>query len=140
MIRVVIDTNVVVSALLLAGSLPEAVINLAFPGDVRWIASEPILSEYALILRRPRLAIDPARAADAMRRIRACVSLIVPTISVNAASDPDDNMFLECAEAGGADYIVTGNIRHFPAIWRKTRTVTPREFIDVWTAALENVR
>jgi predicted nucleic acid-binding protein len=56
-------------------------------------------------------------------------------VNVLAASDPDDNRFLECAEAARAHYLVTGNIRHFPEVWEETRIVTPREFIDVWTAA-----
>jgi len=139
MIRVVIDTNVVVSALLHASSVPEAVVNLAVSGSVQWVASKPILAEYATVLSRPRLAIDSARAADAMMRIRMAVSLVVPTVAVDAASDPDDNVFLECADAGDADYLVTGNTRHFPEVWRKTRVVTPREFIDAWTAGQDDV-
>ncbi|HTS34903.1 MAG TPA: putative toxin-antitoxin system toxin component, PIN family [Candidatus Solibacter sp.] len=97
MIRVVIDTNVVVSALLHADGLPAAVINLAVSGEVKWIASESILDEYAEVLGRPRLAIDAIKVGDAMNRIRAAVSLVVPTISVQAANDPDDDKFLECA-------------------------------------------
>jgi uncharacterized protein len=140
MIRVVIDTNIVISALLRAGSLPEAVINLAFSGDVQWVASEAILAEYAEVLQRPRFAIGSARTADVMSRIRKSVLLVAPTIRIEATKDPDDNMFLECAQAGDADYIVTGNIRHFPRIWQKTRVVTPREFIDAWTAAPPDYR
>jgi len=124
MIRVVIDTNVLVSALLHAGGLPETVINLAVSGHVQWVASDPILAEYAAVLLRPRLAIDPDKAADAMARIRAATSLVMPTVRIAAASDPDDNMFLECAQAGDADYVVTGNVRHFPGTWGKTRVVT----------------
>ncbi len=101
MIRVVIDTNVVISALLHAKSLPEAVINLAFSGDVEWVASEPILAEYAEVLQRPRFAISSARTADVMSRIRESVLLVVPTIRIEATKDPDDNMFLECAQARG---------------------------------------
>lgn len=140
MIRVVIDTNVVISALLHAKSLPEAVINLAFSGDVQWVASEPILAEYAEVLQRPRFAIGPARAADVMSRIRESVLLVTPTVRIEATKDPDDNMFLECAQAIDAAYIVTGNLRHFPKMWQKTRVVTPREFIDLWTAAPADYR
>jgi len=135
MIRVVVDTNVIVSALLHSGSLPEAVLNLAFSSNIRWIASEPILAEYEEVLQRPRLAINSAKAADAITKIRACVSLVAPSLRINATSDPDDNIFLECAQAGDADYIVTGNTRHFPKTWQNTKVVTPRELIDSWTAA-----
>ena len=140
MIRVVIDTNVVISALLHANSLPEAVINLAISGNVQWIASEATLAEYEEVLQRPRLALDSDNVTDAMTRVRASVSMVVPTVRVDAANDPDDNMFLECAQAGDADYIVTGNIRHFPKTWKKTRIVTPREFIDAWTSAPDDSR
>jgi len=93
MIRVVIDTNIVISALLRAGSLPEAAINLAFSGDVQWVASEAILAEYAEVLQRPRFAIGSARTADVMSRIRKSVLLVAPTIRIEATKDPDDNMF-----------------------------------------------
>lgn len=137
MIRVVIDTNVLVSALLTSGGLPEAVVNLAISGEVQWFASEAVLAEYEHVLKRPRLLIDSGKAAGAMARIRAIVSVVTPTIRVTAASDPDDNHFLECAETARAQYLVTGNIRHFPEAWKDTRIVTPREFIDAWTTAPE---
>jgi putative PIN family toxin of toxin-antitoxin system len=77
MIRVVIDTNVLVSALL-TGGLPEAVVDLAISGEVQWFASESILAEYEDVIKRPRLAIDSDKAADAMARIRAIVSIVSP--------------------------------------------------------------
>ena len=139
MIRVVIDTNVLVSALLTSGGLPEAVINLAISGVVQWCASESVLAEYEDVVKRPRLAIDAGKAADAMARIRAIVSIVSPAVRVAAASDSDDNHFLECAEAVHAHYLVTGNIRHFPEVWKETRIVTPREFIDAWTTAPDDL-
>ena len=45
--------------------------------------------------------------------------------------DPDDNKFLECADAARADYLVTGNQRHFPKFWKKTKVITSREFISI---------
>jgi len=61
MIRVVIDTNVLVSALMTRGGLPEAVINLAISGEVQWFASESVLAEYQDVLKRPRLASNRAK-------------------------------------------------------------------------------
>lgn len=121
------------------GGLPEAVVNLAISGEVQWFASEAILAEYADVLSRPRLSIDPGRARDAMARIRAIVSVVTPAMRVAAASDPADNMFLECAETARAHYLVTGNIRHFPKVWEDTRMVTPREFMDAWTTAPDDL-
>lgn len=138
MIRVVIDTNVLVSALL-TGGLPEAVVDLAISGEVQWFASESILAEYEDVIKRPRLAIDFDKAADAMARIRAIVSIVSPAVRVAAARDPDDNQFLECADTAQAHFLVSGNIRHFPEVWKETRIVTPREFIDAWTAAPDDL-
>jgi uncharacterized protein len=60
---------------------------------------------------------------------RAC--LVKSPHSLQVAKDPDDNIFIECADAGRADYLVTGNQRHFPKFWKKTKIITSREFIDL---------
>jgi predicted nucleic acid-binding protein len=56
---------------------------------------------------------------------------VAPTRALQVAKDPDDNKFLECADAARADYLVTGNQRHFPAFWKKTKVITSREFISI---------
>jgi uncharacterized protein len=47
------------------------------------------------------------------------------------SGDPDDNRFPECADAARADYLVTGNLRHFPQYRKKIKMITPREFIGL---------
>jgi predicted nucleic acid-binding protein len=74
-----------------------------------------------------------------MARILATVSVVSPAVNVTAACDTDDSQFLECAEAAQANYLVTANIRHFPEVWKETRIVTPREFIDAWTTAPDDL-
>ena len=134
MIRVVLDTNVVISAALSAGGLPEAVFNLAVNGVFQLCVSEPILAEYAEVLGRTRLAIPPAKVAAALARIRQRSLLVPVTVQVPAdvcPHDPDDIVFLACAETVAADYLVTGNRKHYPAGWKTTRVVTPREFMEI---------
>jgi len=46
-------------------------------------------------------------------------------------ADPADNMFVECADAARADYLVTGNLRHFPKFWKNTKIISSREFLTV---------
>jgi predicted nucleic acid-binding protein len=58
-------------------------------------------------------------------------NLVVPSRRLEVSGDPDDNPFLECADAARADYLVTGNLRHFPRFWKKTKIITPREFIGL---------
>jgi uncharacterized protein len=50
---------------------------------------------------------------------------------LQVAKDPDDDKFLECAGAARADYPVTGNQRHFPKFWKKTKVITSRELIGI---------
>jgi predicted nucleic acid-binding protein len=56
---------------------------------------------------------------------------VVPPRHLEVTSDPDDNMFVECADAARADYLVTGNQKHFPRFWKKTKIITTREFISL---------
>ena len=46
-------------------------------------------------------------------------------------SDPADDMFVECADAARADYLITGNQRHFPAFWKNTKIITSSEFLSI---------
>lgn len=57
--------------------------------------------------------------------------LVIPSRDLQVAQDPDDNIFLECPDAARADYLVTGNQRHFPRFWKQTTVVTSREFLSI---------
>ena len=117
--------------MLRSGGLPEAVFNLALDRKVQLYYSELVMDEYTEVLHRARLAIDPNKVANALARIRGSGLLVTPTMVVAAARDPDDNIFLECAYAAAAGFIVTGNIKDFPTEWYGTRIVTAREFLGV---------
>ena len=127
--RVVLDTNVVVSAHLNPDGLERAVLNWAL--DQGFFVSEPILKEYGDVLRRTKFKIDPGLVTESLGLIRSKATLVSPTRRVRESHDPDDNQFLECAEAAAADYLVTGNKRHFPASYKNTRVVDAREFLDL---------
>jgi putative PIN family toxin of toxin-antitoxin system len=131
MIRVVIDTNILVSALLQPEGLPAAVLTLAFSGDVQLCISEAIYAEYDEVVRRPRFKRSADVIEGMLRSIRKLGHWVTPSILVDECTDPDDNMFLECAQAAAADYVVTGNLRHFPERWKKTKVVGARELIEL---------
>jgi predicted nucleic acid-binding protein len=94
--------------------------------------SENVLAEYKEVLNRPRLKLTPQRIARSLAVIRKTSLHVKPTrtISVIKADDPD-NRLLECAAAAGADYLVTGNTKHFPKTFETTIIVTPKRFIDL---------
>lgn len=126
---VVLDTNVVVSAYLNPAGLERAVLNWAL--DQGFFASEPMLQEYEDVIRRAKFKIDPTLATESIVLIRSRATLVSPTRKVTVSPDPDDNRFLECAETASAEYLITGNKRHFPASYRNTRVVDAREFLDL---------
>jgi predicted nucleic acid-binding protein len=66
----------------------------------------------------------------ALATIREKGFWVRPTETVHACTDPDDDIFLECAQAARAAYLVTGNLKHFPATWLDTRIVTARRFLE----------
>ncbi len=57
--------------------------------------------------------------------------MVSPSRRLEVTKDPDDNIFLECADAARADYLITGNQKHFPAFWKSTKVITSREFIQL---------
>jgi predicted nucleic acid-binding protein len=66
-----------------------------------------------------------------MALIRRASVLVRPAHLVSESTHDADNRFLECAEAAGADFLVTGNKRHFPRRWEKTQFVNARELLGM---------
>jgi predicted nucleic acid-binding protein len=95
------------------------------------------LEEYQDVLAREKFGIEPALVEAALRLIKQTAGMVQSRGAVAASPDPDDNKFLECAEAAGADYLVTGNKKHFPSHWKKTKVVNAREFIEIITPDLQ---
>lgn len=124
--RVVIDTNVLVSAGIKSGSAEEAVLFLIADRKLQQFVSRAVLAEYESVLHRAKLNLDPERV-DFLLNIGLQATLTNPSVRLFVSPDESDNRFLECAEAAEADYLVTGNKRHFPARWKHTEIVNARE-------------
>jgi putative PIN family toxin of toxin-antitoxin system len=105
-----------------------------FDGSIQLCVSGSIYAEYEEVLRRPRLARDPEIINNTLQTIRGVGVWVRPIEKIRLCSDPDDNMFLECAQAGEAMYLVTGNIKHFPLAWGVSLIVTPRQLLDTLLA------
>ncbi len=134
----VLDTNVVVSAMLKWDSVPGNILELVFQGMVIPILNEGILREYAEVLRRAKfhLTEDIVRAVtDGIRKEAVFVSGESGDFTL---PDPKDVVFYAVAmEASKAEdvYLVTGNLRHFPA---EPHIVTPRQFLDIILNGIES--
>lgn len=130
MIRAVLDTNIIVSALLQPHGPPGRIYVLALGGAVQLCVSAQIYAEYEEVISRPRFQRSQDDIANTLQAIRERGLWVRPAESVQACADPDDNVFLECAQAAQADYLVTGNLKHFPISWSSTRIVTARWLLD----------
>ena len=130
-LRVVIDTNIVVSAALRPYGLQRTVFLLALTKPARMYVSREILAEYRSVLARPALKITKGRQPQLLQLVRNRVQVVHPRYKLEVTSDPEDNKFLECADAARADYLITGNQRHFPRFWQNTKVITSREFVSL---------
>jgi putative PIN family toxin of toxin-antitoxin system len=131
MIRVVFDTNVLFSAVFKSVGLQAVVFNLVIAGKVLPCVSDAVLAEYNDVLNRPVLQPHAQRAREVLALLDRVAVHVKPAVTVTACSDPDDDCFLECAEAAGADYLVTGNTRHFPQQHKTTKIVTGRQLLKL---------
>jgi len=131
-LKVVYDTNLVVSAALKPGSIPASLVALAMGKQVKLFLSPAILEEYTEVLKRPKFRFDPDTVDRFLRDLTRAATMVNPTQKVSKASDEPDNRFLECAQKARADYLVTGNKRHFPApAFEGTTIVSPAEFAQI---------
>src|SRR6202047_4948909 len=130
-LRLVIDTNVLISSAIKPAGLQRTVLLLAITRPARLYVSRPILEEYSKVFGRRKLRIRKGLRQQVLQLIKNYSYTVVPTRRLHVTSDPDDNMFLECADAARADYLVTGNQKHFPRFWKKTKIITTREFISL---------
>jgi uncharacterized protein len=129
MIRAVLDTNVVVSGLLTPTGPLASILDLAALRRFRCYLSEEILNEYEEVLARAHLQLDQQLVRRAIDRLKRSAVHVEARKRLHACSDPADNIFLECALEAGADYVVTGNIRHFPSRFQDVRIILPRQFL-----------
>jgi putative PIN family toxin of toxin-antitoxin system len=130
-LRLVIDTNVLISAAIKPAGLQRTVLLLAMTKPARWYVSRPILEEYREVLARPELHIRKGLRRQLLQLVRNRSRLVATSRHLEVTPDPDDNIFLECADAAQADYLITGNQKHFPKFWKKTKIITSQEFVSL---------
>lgn len=133
MTKVVLDTNIIVSANLHPAGLPAIVLRLAANLKIQMCVSPAILAEYETVLRRPKFKFGREHIEAVLQLLRDTSLLLTELPAVTRSRHEEDNRFLECAEAAGADYLITGNLKHFPADkrWKTTQIVSPRELLDI---------
>jgi uncharacterized protein len=140
MLRVVLDTNVVVSALLHRHGAPSKVFELFLRNEILNCTTTQILAEVRTVLARPKIkaAMSTMLVEFTLSSLQMRSMVVVPVEHVSVITDdPADNMFLECALAAEADYIITGD-RHLLNLhlFRGIPLVSPAQFLDIWNKRL----
>ncbi len=132
MIRTVFDTNVIVSALLARGGAEAYALDLAVAKKVEMYVTAPILREYEQVPGRTKFKrIRPETIRSALARIRHVAIVVKPSKRLEISPDETDNRFIECAETSDADYLITGNKRHFPERWKNTTVIGASRLIEI---------
>jgi len=130
--RVVLDTNIIVSGLI-APHGPSARTLSATPQYFEMCVSPAVFAEYEEVFHRPRFfkRLPPRYVEKALASIRKTASQVHPTRTLKSSTHESDNRLYECADAAQADYLVTGNTKHFPVGYGNTKIVTPRQFLEI---------
>jgi putative PIN family toxin of toxin-antitoxin system len=105
------DTNISISGTFWRG-LPRRALHLAKRGRIEVVTCESLLDELRDVLTRldKPFRLSTQEAEKVINNVRSYVRLVTPTRKVDVCCDPDDNLVIECALAGGAQYIVTGDL------------------------------
>jgi len=135
MVKVVLDTNVLISGLLWEG-LPNRILTLIKQGEVTLCLSPEIVEEVEAVIKRDKFK---GRVRELETKVGELVSSILAQANIYSTEgtieaieeDPDDNMFLSCALYAGAEYIVSGD-KHLLDLgfYSGIKIFSPREFLD----------
>jgi putative PIN family toxin of toxin-antitoxin system len=128
--RVVLDTNVLISALMFGGN-PREVLQRAIRGELRLCLSEEILSELGAVLQRPKFGFSVTTVNQILSELAAIAELVVPSKEISQIKDdPADNRVLECAVEAGAEYVISGD-NHLLDLgeYSSIRILNPHQFL-----------
>ena len=130
--KVVLDTNVTISALFWKGN-PRKVYDLVRQGKLILLLSDEIEKEFIRALGYEKFGLSPQEIMPFLRDLRSHARHVVTTSKISlVTADPTDNIFLECALEGSADFIISGD-RHLLDIkvYRGIKIVRAGEFLSL---------
>ena len=131
--KIVLDTNVLVSGLLNPYGPPGQIVRMVADGKLSLCYDARILGEYREVLLRPAFAFQPHHVAALVEQIQSAGVSAAADPLPNRLPDRDDEPFLEVATASGVEYLVTGNPRHYPtSMCGPVQVLSPAEFLEVY--------
>ena len=127
--RVVVDTNVIVSALMNVHGTPAKILSLILNGNIKIVYDNRIIFEYVEVLSRKEFGFSEEIVNDMIDYFKHDGEFINAEYEKIKFSDETDKKFYEVYKSGKAQYLITGNIKHFP---KKNALVIPKNFIQVY--------
>ena len=129
--KIVLDTNVLVSGLLNPHGPPGRIVQMVIAGRISLCYDTRVFCEYREVLLRPEFPFVAHEVQALLEQIRVAGELLAAAHLPATLPDPDDAPFLEVAIAGRVEYLITGNPRHFPVASRHgVRVVLPADFVE----------
>lgn len=129
--KVVLDTNVIVSGMLSPYGPSGEVVRMVASGDIILCYDARIITEYQNVLSRPKFSFDKIHVNYLIDQIEAGGEVVGSKPLAKRLPDPDDEPFLEVAIAGTASYLVTQNLKHYPAKKQGVvQILSPAEFLQ----------
>ena len=125
--RIVVDTNVLVSALMNSNSIPANILSSILTNELTILYDNRILHEYIDVLSRKEFGFSSDIINALIGHIDKNGEYIAAGSSGTNFTDESDKKFYEVFKSASALYLITGNVKHFP---KETGIVTPREFVD----------
>jgi uncharacterized protein len=130
-VRVVVDPNVIVSAMLTPGSAPDRVLQAALGGTITVIVSPKLLEEVREVTARPKFEwLDREEVERVLDGLAACESAADPTEVPAVTRDPGDDYLIALARTAGAEMLVSGDLDLLEAEISDPAVLNPRGFVD----------
>lgn len=129
--RIVLDTNVLVSGMINAHGYPGRIVDLLREEMIELIVDDRVLSEYRMVLKRPKFQryFDSQAVGNILNFLEQSTIYTIPVKTITGLPDPDDVPFAELALSAGVP-LVTGNTNDFPeSLLQNIRVLTPAEYI-----------
>ena len=127
--KVVVDTNVIVSALMNTNGIPAKILSLVFNGNVKILYDNRIIFEYNDVLSRKEFGFPKEIVNDIIDFIKHDGEFVNAVYLKRKFADETDKKFYEVYKTGEAKYLITGNIKHFP---KEDGIITPKDFMQMY--------
>lgn len=140
--KVILDTNIIISAIQAGDQLNRQLLRLAFLGEITPLVSTALFLEYEAITQRREIMKNCHFTASQAEQFLDSLFSVCQWVDIYFSwrpnlKDEGDNFLIELAVAGNADYLITKNIRdlkHGELIFPQLNISTPQEFMQVWRA------